>query len=109
MTDQESMEEDVLGMLKTRKLKTTSNEDRERIVQAREMGSSVSVIAKSLNIKRTTVYNVLRKYHATMKVEAEPRGKTMPSAASNMFRNVPASVVISVVLSRSLRMPVTST
>ncbi|XP_061498810.1 uncharacterized protein LOC133391178 [Anopheles gambiae] len=86
MTDQESMEEDVLGMLKTRKLKTTSNEDRERIVQAREMGSSVSVIAKSLNIKRTTVYNVLRKYHATMKVEAEPRGKVMEKKISPQIR-----------------------
>lgn len=60
-----------------RKLKTTSNEDRERIVQANEKGSSVATIAETLNINRSTVYNVLRKYHATMKIEADKRGKVM--------------------------------
>ncbi|XP_049292942.1 uncharacterized protein LOC125768820 isoform X2 [Anopheles funestus] len=60
-----------------RKLKTTSDEDRKRIVIAYENGSPVAAIAETLNINRSTVYNVLRKYNETMKIEADKRGKVM--------------------------------
>uniref|UniRef100_A0AAG5DIF8 ZAD domain-containing protein n=1 Tax=Anopheles atroparvus TaxID=41427 RepID=A0AAG5DIF8_ANOAO len=58
-----------------RKLKTTSNEDRERIVLAFERGTNVATIAERLNIKRGTVYSVIRKYQNTRRVEADKRGK----------------------------------
>uniref|UniRef100_A0A182MKK7 CCHC-type domain-containing protein n=1 Tax=Anopheles culicifacies TaxID=139723 RepID=A0A182MKK7_9DIPT len=61
-----------------RKNKTTSNEDRERVIQANENGYTPSMIAEMLSMKRSTVYSILKKYFKTSEAEASKRGGIKP-------------------------------
>ena len=44
-----------------RKYKTTSYEDRERIIAANENGYSTTTITEMLSINKSTVYSILKK------------------------------------------------
>ncbi|XP_049280587.1 uncharacterized protein LOC125762482 isoform X2 [Anopheles funestus] len=57
-----------------RRRKTTSNEDRERVVTAYENGATHAAISQMLNIKLATVYGIVKKYQKTFEAEAKKRG-----------------------------------
>jgi transposase len=56
------------------KNKSTSNEDRERIISSYINGSSTASISQVLNIKRTTVHMIIKKYNDTCIIESEKKG-----------------------------------
>ncbi|XP_049292943.1 uncharacterized protein LOC125768820 isoform X3 [Anopheles funestus] len=66
-----------------RRNKTTSDEDRHRVVTAYENGASGKDIAKMLNIKRGTVYSIIKKYQKTWEVSAAKRGGNRPKMLSD--------------------------
>ena len=66
-----------------RKHKTTSNEDRERIIAANENGYSTTLIAEMLSINRSTVYSILKKYWKTGEIEAQRRGGVKQKKLTN--------------------------
>uniref|UniRef100_A0A4Y0BHG9 DUF4806 domain-containing protein n=1 Tax=Anopheles funestus TaxID=62324 RepID=A0A4Y0BHG9_ANOFN len=57
-----------------RRRKTTSNEDRERVVTAYENGATHAAISEMLNIKLATVYGIVKRYQTAFQVEAKKRG-----------------------------------
>lgn len=61
-----------------RKHRTTSDEDRERVITAYENGYTATMIADMLSINRSTVYSILKKFWKTGEVEAKKRGGIKP-------------------------------
>ncbi|XP_061514175.1 uncharacterized protein LOC133393386 isoform X1 [Anopheles gambiae] len=57
-----------------RRNKTTSNEDRNRVIVAFENGTSGKDIATMLNMNRGTVYSIIKKFQNTWEVAAAKRG-----------------------------------
>lgn len=53
---------------------TTTNFDRERIINSYINGSSVGEIARIMGLKRTTVHEIIKKYQTTGLIECEKRG-----------------------------------
>uniref|UniRef100_A0A182MSG7 Paired domain-containing protein n=1 Tax=Anopheles culicifacies TaxID=139723 RepID=A0A182MSG7_9DIPT len=64
------------------KLKTTSDEDRQRIVSAYLSGTVPKVISRMFYVNLSTVYNILKNYKKTAHVEAKKRGGNNPKLLS---------------------------
>ncbi|XP_049293761.1 uncharacterized protein LOC125769223 [Anopheles funestus] len=76
-TDMELETEAVMDSSTTqkRKLRTTSNIDRERVINAHQKGcSAADIAARMLNINRSTVYSIIKKFDKTFEVKAAKRG-----------------------------------
>jgi len=58
--------------------KTTSNEDRERIISSYLKGITASEIGKMLNIKESTIYNIIRVYSGTGRIQRGKCGGNRP-------------------------------
>uniref|UniRef100_A0A182LV06 Paired domain-containing protein n=1 Tax=Anopheles culicifacies TaxID=139723 RepID=A0A182LV06_9DIPT len=57
-----------------RRNKTTSDEDRNRVVTAYENGATPATISLVLNLKKGTVYGIIKKYQKEWQIEAKKRG-----------------------------------
>ena len=64
----------IMQTQKKTKFKTTSNADRERVINAHQKGCSPAIIAQTLNINVSTVYSIIKKIKNTYQVEASKRG-----------------------------------
>jgi transposase len=62
-----------------RKNNTTSNEDRKRITDAYNSGSTIMQISSVMNIKRTTVHTIIKKYIESGSYESKRIGGNRPS------------------------------
>ncbi|XP_049294417.1 uncharacterized protein LOC125769652 isoform X2 [Anopheles funestus] len=62
--------------------KTTSDEDRQRIVSAYLNGTTPKLISRMFEINLSTVYNILQIYKKTAHVEAKKRGGNHPKLLS---------------------------
>uniref|UniRef100_A0A8W7PUP2 Paired domain-containing protein n=1 Tax=Anopheles coluzzii TaxID=1518534 RepID=A0A8W7PUP2_ANOCL len=73
-----------------RRNKTTSDEDRKRVITAYENGVAGKDIALMLNLHRATVYSIIKKFQKTWNVEAAKRGgnraKLLPEEAVQSIR-----------------------
>ncbi|XP_052889313.1 uncharacterized protein LOC128297668 [Anopheles moucheti] len=73
-----------------RVLKTTSDEDRQRIITAYESGATPASIANMLNINKSTVYGIIKRYKDTWQIESKKRGghraKSLSSEAVDSIR-----------------------
>lgn len=73
-----------------RRNKTTSVEDRKRVITAYENGVAGKDIALMLNLHRATVYSIIKKFQKTWNVEAAKRGgnraKLLPEEAVQSIR-----------------------
>uniref|UniRef100_A0A182W4L0 Paired domain-containing protein n=1 Tax=Anopheles minimus TaxID=112268 RepID=A0A182W4L0_9DIPT len=76
--DIENIPPNVLPERSSRKLKTTSNADREKVVRIYEDGRTPREVAELLGLKVGTVYGILRKYRATFQSDASKRGGYKP-------------------------------
>ncbi|XP_035908216.1 uncharacterized protein LOC118510467 isoform X1 [Anopheles stephensi] len=62
------------AMQAPRRRKTTSNEDRERVVTAYENGATAATISEMFNLKKPTVHGIIKKYQTQWQIEAKKRG-----------------------------------
>ncbi|XP_052890193.1 uncharacterized protein LOC128298480 [Anopheles moucheti] len=73
-----------------RVLKTTSDEDRQRIITAYESGATPASIGNMLNINKSTVYGIIKRYKDTWQIESKKRGghraKSLSSEAVDSIR-----------------------
>uniref|UniRef100_A0A182SU47 Paired domain-containing protein n=1 Tax=Anopheles maculatus TaxID=74869 RepID=A0A182SU47_9DIPT len=74
-----------------RVLKTTSDADRQHVLSAYEKGTPPSEISRLLNVKKSTVYGIIRRYKDTWQMEAKKRGgnraKLLPREAVDSIRD----------------------
>lgn len=70
-----------------RKNKTTSDTDRERIISAYTRGDSATEIAKILQVKRATIYEIIKKYQRTNVITAAKRGNNRLPKLSDTQKN----------------------
>ena len=65
----------------------TSNEDRQRVVEAYIQNQSASTIAMIMGLKRTTVSSIIKQYTTSYKVEKAPRGGPRHSKLNQIQKN----------------------
>ena len=65
----------------------TSNEDRQRVVEAYIQNQSASTIAMIMGLKRTTVSSIIKQYTTSNKVEKAPRGGPRHSKLNQIQKN----------------------
>ncbi|XP_035917862.1 uncharacterized protein LOC118515280 [Anopheles stephensi] len=74
-----------------RRRKTTSNEDRERVVTAYENGATAATISEMFNLKKPTVHGIIKKYQTQWQIEVKKSGgnrsKLLSQPAVNDVRN----------------------